>query len=202
MAQIYVDDLLLMVTGNKRNRHNILSVNLYTLSALGMMLSLGKGERGRHVVWIGTTIELGRDEVRFGVPKKMCDEILEALSHWPKKGMIPLKELRTTTGKLSWVAGIIPRMRWTVSAFYAVLADAEADLREGKEAERAAQRDRDRREKPQLVAVKRLGSALPWTTAMVLRCKEKMMLRKESLCETESSWGSFLMHLRWAWEPC
>eukprot|EP00435_Cladocopium_sp_Y103_P072900 s399_g41.t1 len=185
MAQIYVDDLLLMVAGDRAGREHLLAMNIYTLSALGMMLSLQKGERGRHVVWIGTTIELGTDEVRFGVPKKMCDDILEALTTWPSRGMIPLRELRSTTGKLSWVAGIIPRLRWAVSVFYAVLADGEADLRQDKEVERAASRDKDRREKPHLIAVKRMGSTVAWLTAMILRCREKMMLRREPLFETE-----------------
>eukprot|EP00435_Cladocopium_sp_Y103_P032890 s2894_g8.t1 len=185
MAQIYVDDLLLMVSGNRSGREHLLAMHIYTLSALGMMLSLHKGERGRHVVWIGTTIELSVDEVRFGVPKKMCEEILSALVTWPSRGMIPLKELRSTTGKLSWIAGILPRMRWTVSIFYAVIADCESDLLEDKEPARAASRSGDRREKPQLVAVKRLGAALQWTTAMILRCKDKVMLRREDLFETE-----------------
>ena len=119
-------------------------MNIYTLAALWMMLSLHKGERGRY-------------EVRFA---KRCDDILEALTSWPSRGMIPLRELRSVTGKLSWIAGIIPRLRWAEAIFYAVVADGENDLREGKEADRATTCDKYRREKPHLIAVKRLGSSL------------------------------------------
>ena len=61
--------------------------------------------------------------------------------------MIPLRELRSVTGKLSWIAGIITRLRRAVAIFYAVVVDGENDLREGKEADRVATRDKDRREK-------------------------------------------------------
>ena len=184
MAQIYVDDLLLIISGSERGREHLLSMNLYTLGSLGMMLSLGKGERGRQVVWSGTSIELFHDEVRFGVPRKMCDEILEALSEWPSKGMISLEELRTTTGRLSWLAGIIPRLRWAVSVFYAALANGEHHLRSVVESE-AASGERGLREKPHFIAVKKLGATLPWLTAMVLCCRDKTPLRKESLFEAK-----------------
>lgn len=35
--------------------------------------------------------------------------------------MIPTKDLRSFVGKLSWISGIVPRFRWTVTALYAVL---------------------------------------------------------------------------------
>lgn len=34
-------------------------------------------------------------------------------------------------GKLSWLAGILPRTRWAVSIFYCTLADAEREAVEG-----------------------------------------------------------------------
>ena len=80
---------------------------------------------------------------------------------WKSKGMIPLRDLRSLAGKLSWVAGVIPRIRWTVAIFYAVLSTAEREEQEGIEAARAAKRE-DKREKKGLVAVKRLGIARAW----------------------------------------
>eukprot|EP00435_Cladocopium_sp_Y103_P012061 s4633_g3.t1 len=127
-TQIYVDDFLMVAKGPRALREHLLAMAIYTLSAVGMMLSLKKGERGRRVVWIGTSIELQDDLVCFGVPEKMCSEVLQALEAWPSRGQIPLRDLRSITGKLSWIAGIIPRMRWGVSTFYAVLSDAEKDL--------------------------------------------------------------------------
>lgn len=71
--------------------------------------------------------------------------------------MIGLRELRSTTGRLSWMAGILPRTRWAVTIMYAVVAAAEKDAQSGAEAERAAKRAKDQRLKENLVAVMRLS---------------------------------------------
>ena len=62
-------------------------------------------------------------------------------------------------GKLEWVAGIIPRLRWTVSSMYAVLTNVLHQ--EDKEVERAKQRTGDKRPKLGLVATKRLAQQCP-----------------------------------------
>ena len=54
--------------------------------------------------------------------------------------MIPFRELRAVTGKLSWVAGTIPRMRWVVSIMYAVVASVDKDAKSGVEVQRAKRR--------------------------------------------------------------
>ena len=60
-------------------------------------------------------------------------------------------------GKLSWLAGILPRTRWAVSIFYCTLADAEREAVEG-----VAKRQGDNRPKRGLVPVKRLELACKW----------------------------------------
>lgn len=160
-VQIYVDDILLMVSGSRPHREGILSMVLHTLRALGMMLSLNKGERGSRVTWIGTVIEVNQDVMQFSIPEKMVKEVLTEVKNWPGRGMVSLKSARTITGKLSWIAGILPRLKWVPSTFYSVMADAERDQRDGKEAERASKRS-DSRPKDGLVPVRRLGAALEW----------------------------------------
>ena len=131
-----VDYILLMVSGSRPHREGILSMVLHTLRALGMMLSLNKGERGSRVTWIGTVIEVNQDVMQFSIPEKMVKEVLSEVKNWPGRGMVSLKSVRTITGKLSWIAGILPRLKWVPSTFYSVMADAERDQRDGKEAER------------------------------------------------------------------
>ena len=189
MTQIYVDDYLLMTKGTKKHREKLLAMVLHTLLAFGMMISLGKGERGTRLTWIGASIELTSNEVKFGVPVKMCDEVLEKITAWPGKGMMSLKELRSVTGKLSWMAGIVHRLRWAVSVMYAVITDVQQDLRDNTEEGRAKRRKGDQREKPQLVHVKRLGSVLPWLIEMVRRCRERSTIRVEPLEEPEVNYG-------------
>ena len=188
MVQIYVDDILLVTTGSRQHREHILSMVLHTLSALGMMLSLDKGERGTRLTWIGTTIELREDYVEFGIPEKMVKEVLQEITGWPKRGMVSCRTLRSITGKLSWISGILPRTRWCTSVFYRVLAAAEQEAASGQETQRAMNRE-DQRDKSGLVAVKRLGAALMWIAKVLQGRMKKVMVRREELEITPARWG-------------
>eukprot|EP00435_Cladocopium_sp_Y103_P057196 s804_g19.t1 len=185
-TQVYIDDIALVLRGSTELRNLQLSNVLYLLAAFGVQVSMKKGERGRRVVWIGTTFEIQEHEVVLGTPKKLIDEIKSTMGAWAGRGMIPTKDLRSFLGKLVWVSGIVPRLRWTVTALYAVLTKA---LQEDKtEAERAARRAHDQRPKIGLVAVKGLGTALPWLRA-VFEVPELMLIRRERLDEREPQWG-------------
>ena len=72
-----------------------------------------------------------------------------------------IKELRATTGRLSWVGGVLPRLRWTVNVLYATLAQVERDQKDGMEERRAAARE-DTRSKTGLFPIKRLGGVHHW----------------------------------------
>ena len=150
--QLYMDDPLFGVLGPANRRKGIIAMLLYTALAMGINLAFHKGERGLMVKWIGVAMELNVREASFvlSVPKKVSVEILEKMRVWKGKGMISLRELRATTGKLSWVAGIVRRLRWAVSILYAVVADVEAAETKGTEMERATRRG-DRRPKLGLV---------------------------------------------------
>ena len=72
-----------------------------------------KGEGGRRVQWIGCTIDVPPpdpsmpDAVALSISPQMVDSILEILQQWDGKGMASLKDLKSVTGKLSWLAGIV-----------------------------------------------------------------------------------------------
>ena len=69
-------------------------------------------------------IEIMPNEVVFGTPPTMVENIKLTLADCKNKGMIPTKELRSFVGRHSWVAGIIPRLRSAVTTIYAVLTAA------------------------------------------------------------------------------
>ena len=48
---------------------------LYLLAAFGVQVATHKGERGRRVQWIGTTMELTSHHILIGTPPKMIEEI-------------------------------------------------------------------------------------------------------------------------------
>ena len=99
--------------------------------------------------------------------------------------MVPTKELRSFVGKLSWIAGIIPRVRWTVAALYAVLTKA---LQDDEMEEQRAKNRPDKRPKIGLVATKRMGTTLPWLRALFEE-PDKLLIRSEPFEEKEPVWG-------------
>ena len=140
-----------------------------------------------------------KGSITYSAPRKMADEILETLKGWLSKGMVSHRELRSTTGRLSWVAGILPRLRWAVSVLFAVLQDAEEDERTGAEDERAQKRQ-DNRPKYGLVAVKRFGATVKWLIAILSKA-DKFVLRREARCRRDRSpWASLQTHPHWDWE--
>ena len=182
-CQVYIDDVALMIRGSKELRTLQLAKFLYVLAAFGVQISMNKGERGKRVTWIGTTFELLPNEVILWTPRKLVLEIQETLAAWTGKGMIATRELRSFLGKL---ACIIPRLRWTVSALYAVLTKALKE--EASEEDRARKRPHDQRPKLGLVAVKRPGTTLPWLKTMFDN-PDDLLIRHESLNEVEPNWG-------------
>ena len=187
-TQVYIDDILGVLTGPIEHRQKLLAMALYTLGAFGINVSLGKGERGRRLKWIGVTYDLDYpNTVVLGIPQKMVDELKVLLETAKGRGMIGVRTLRSLVGKLSWMAGVIPRMRWVVNVGYASLHSAE-DSRE-KEIERAKARVDDKRVKVKLVHLKRLGPALPWLEE-ALQQPASWLIRYHKLANLPVLWGA------------
>lgn len=72
---------------------------------------------------------------------------------------------RATTGRLSYVAGILPRAKWAVAIFYATIAAVERESLKGSTSNRASTRDDG--DKAGLVHVKRLKLARTWFVALL-----------------------------------
>ena len=185
--QVYVDDVLGAVAGPAGHRYKLVSMILYTLSALGVRVSLKKGEQGPRIKWIGVTFEVNFPEnVTLGIPQKMIEEVYTVLETISKRGMVGFKELRSVTGRLSWIAGILPRLRWAVSMFYGTLY---AVLREDPSIEEKRAADRtDKRTKKRLIPVKRLGIAVTWLK-FVLEDSRKLTIRRIPLDVNKTRWA-------------
>lgn len=154
--QTYLDDSLWALQGTLARRNLLLGFVLHTMSALGFKLSVGKGERGASVTWAGVEFRLlSETEILVTLPEKFIVDLQGRLKEWENRGMAPIAELRTVTGKLSWLSGILPRTKWILRVFYAVLADREEEVRSGKESTRREGRA-DSRNKSGLFVVKRL----------------------------------------------
>ena len=177
--QLYMDDPIFMLQGPPSKRRENLALLLYSAGAMGVQLAFKKGSRGLVLTWIGVKLEvdLAEEVLVVGINKKMIDEVKVTLTSWEGKGMLSLKEVRSTTGKLSWIAGILTRSRWCVSICYAVMTSTMADERE--EVRRAQSRP-DSRPKLGMVVAKRLELPRRWFLKMFEE-PEKLAIRKEPL---------------------
>eukprot|EP00435_Cladocopium_sp_Y103_P055471 s826_g18.t1 len=184
-SQLYMDDPLWILQGPRWRRMENLSLILYMCGALGVRLQFRKGFRGSDAIWIGTKIELklAEEVVVLSIPLKMMNEVRSILESWSRKGMVPLRDVRSVAGKLSWICGIIVRARWCVNILYAVISQTMADAK--LEVTRAQKRD-DTRPKPNMVAVSRVELPRQWFIAMFNK-PDKFALRREPLFEVQAT---------------
>ena len=146
----------------------MLAFVLYTLKALGLQVSLAKGQRASTVVWIGVRYTLlANEQVAMTLPEKFLIEVMEELKAWSNRGMIPTKDLRKMCGRISWLAGILPRARWAVRVFY---ADRLREVDSGLEMARAQQRD-DTRDKSNMIHVTRFEGVRRWMVSFLSASK-------------------------------
>ena len=191
--QVYIDDVIIGLTGDKDSREQLLACFLMTAAAFGVQINLKKGERGRRTQWIGCTIEVPLaegtqpDTVVLSVASQMVESVVEALTSWQGRGMASVKDLRSVTGRLSWMAGVIPRMRWVVNVFYGTLSQVDREQAPGQEEKRSTNRS-DPRDKTGLFHVKRLGGADQWMLKL-LQAPGGKLVRVENLHQPPVSRG-------------
>ena len=71
----------------------MISLALYTLRAMGVQLSLDKGERGARIQWIGAKLEMRETTLTLGIPARMAREVVTTLEEWKSKGMVPMRRV-------------------------------------------------------------------------------------------------------------
>eukprot|EP00435_Cladocopium_sp_Y103_P023013 s1947_g5.t1 len=102
--QCYMDDPVIIVAGNQKQRDSVVSRILYLAEIFGVQLAYEKGERGSKICWIGVSLEICQESktILVRVPQKLVDEILQKMGAW--SGYVSLREFKSVTGKLSWIA--------------------------------------------------------------------------------------------------
>ena len=193
MHQVYLDDSLWVLGGKLHERNHTLSCIIHTMAALGLRLSLGKGERSAAVTWIGIHFKLvapDYDHLLVTLPEKFMDELQKQLEAWDKKGMIGTAELRKAAGRVAWLAGVLPRARWVTASLYATLYSHEDDVQSGVEAARRSQR-KDSRSKDHLIPVKRVEKARTWLLSYLKAAKERP-IRKYALYKSGKAEASVM----------
>ena len=80
--QVYLDDSLWAPCGTLASRNSTLACILTTMDALGLKLSLAKGERSATVTWIGVNFKLvapDYDYLLVTLPERFMDELQKQL---------------------------------------------------------------------------------------------------------------------------
>ena len=171
--QCYLDDSnIWTLRGELEVRNHNLAFILYSMASVGLKVALSKGERANTVQWIGIKLSVFEKDILLTLPEPFMKELLALLESWGGKGMIPLKELRKAAGKLSWLAGVLPRARWVVPILYRSMKQQEMDVKQGLEEERRQKRQ-DTRSKEGLIAVKRVEQARVWVLAYLKTAMER-----------------------------
>ncbi|CAK0796788.1 unnamed protein product, partial [Prorocentrum cordatum] len=153
--------------GTRAQRDRQLGLALWVLIGLGVRVAWHRAVRGPAVAWIGATIaaDVAPREMTVAIPASTIEEPLALLGRLGNGAMISLRVLKQCTGEHSWVAGLLPRIRWAVAILCAVAALAERDFRSGAEGRRRQQRGGPR-PKCGMVAAKRVALPVRWLTAL------------------------------------
>ena len=119
-TQLYVDDPILACIGSEQARTRGLARVVLTWLALGARFAWHKAMLSKSVEWIGATYATSPGEISAAISEKRIQKIDEEISkHLAAKGMT--RKLDSIAGELSWVAGIVPRLRPFVRMLYGAI---------------------------------------------------------------------------------
>ena len=84
-----------------------------TIRMLGIQMAWRKTDRGVMLVWIGVQFFLNMEQrtVEVTLPKKTLEMLRSEAESMKGQSVVGLARLRTFTGQLCWVSGVLPRVR-------------------------------------------------------------------------------------------
>ena len=121
----YVDDPLAIAAGTHQERMTCFAVLTLFWVTLGFRLAWPKGHRGLAVPWIGASIQLHHRNgtVELALPEAKRVEALKDIAALKAQGNKVLRrDLCAATGRLEWMAGMLPQLRPFAQMFWAALA--------------------------------------------------------------------------------
>ena len=160
-SQLYLDDPLRIRFGMAVSRQCALSLLLLTHRAVGLRVAWHKGTTGFESQWIGVHFMLLWDDrqLPLEVPQKMIQEVDKKVSFMVDSSVVGIRRLRSLAGRLSWMAGVVPRMRLVLCIHFATVAAADHEWNGGIEEERRIRR-KDKRSKKGMVLTRKCIAAL------------------------------------------
>ena len=131
-VQIYLDDPLLHLVGNRRQRCRLLSAVLLVWAACGFRIAWHKGQQGGELDWIGLLVSFDHTNklIKVRCTPQRTGDIKAEVQELMQKTMLPLKAVMRLASRLSWCANVLTRMRWIVSRLWAAINDTERTAHE------------------------------------------------------------------------
>jgi hypothetical protein len=118
--QLYVDDPIAVVKGDRYTRAWLILRTFALWYAFGAKLAIHKAGIGRRIKWIGATFSIITGGVQVSIDEERIQKLLGTVSEaLQSDGLV--KGVRNLAGELSWVAGIIPTIRPFVNMLWAAV---------------------------------------------------------------------------------
>jgi hypothetical protein len=120
--QMYVDDPVFVASGTIQQATIGITTALLWLNILGLPLAWNKSDGGRSITWIGARMLSSPGTLTVTIPEDKIQDLITSITEVLDQGVSSRRTLRSITGKLSFVAGLVPQLRPFLSPLWAVSA--------------------------------------------------------------------------------
>ena len=165
LMEIYVDDPIYAIPGNSDQASEIATIATLGLCSLGFPLAWHKTDAGSTLTWIGASVTMSHGDVTVTVPEDKVNSILDELTAIHGLSVVTKKRLRVLSGKLNFIAGLVPPLRPFISPLWAAGSKTTANDASSSGPNRAA----GRKLPSHLVHVARFHHAIQWLAAFFKR---------------------------------
>ena len=120
--QVYVDDPWAAISGDTNVRDRNITVMILCWRLLGVRLAFSKARRGASIDWIGATTSITDPQtVKATIMRDRLDEVQYLTKQLSQKNVVPIKDLRSYTGKVQSMASLLHTWRPFVAMLWAAL---------------------------------------------------------------------------------
>ncbi len=167
--QMYVDDPVFVATGSLAQAVKGITVALLWFCILGLPLAWHKSDGGDTITWIGAHLSVSPGKLTVTIPEDKISDLLHNINLVLQSSIVHVRTLRTITGKLSFVAGLVPQLRPFLGPLWAVSANTSNNDGTPTAGLPPAGGRRNNGLPAHLAHVSRVKEALSWAKALLSR---------------------------------
>ena len=116
--QVYVDDPLVVLASNPERTKRLVCMIAASWMIMGFPLAFHKATLAAKLVWIGVQLDITDKSVIAEVPEAKVAELTLVLKELLQSNLIPVRKLRSVTGKVTSIASVIQVWRPFVQQLY------------------------------------------------------------------------------------